>query len=586
MRRTLLRISVFILLFYSCSNKENPKNINYRIEGGAKELTEVLAALEQMPDNLTLNIKVWGYFTEKGRVGDVIKYAVPVFERTDMDTDMQLKLYAGAYIAQAYMLQSKYDSVNYYLGSISPYIENGMGDKFLRVMVYNINGTMALRSEMDYSKALDNFRLACGLIRERKDTSNLIILLGNIASIYATRLDTSGMKYAMEAYALSKQIDNPYARINSTLQLSQMYLLSKDYNKAVQLTDEASSLAIRYPQFMTNVYHNYAEISRATGDYVAAEKYFSNAIAFSDSSEPQDIISLYLDYGTMQYQRYKYDEATELFSKGIVLSKKQDNIQYMHSLILAKSDAEYALGHESVALQLYKDYHRLTDSIFNVQKEMAFQRLVVENEKAELNSRIQDAEVKLERTRKRYNNIFLGFIILLMALFGLYYTNRKRTLYYRKLVENHQRYMNMTATLRYNIEESKENTLAEERLQSDSELWKKIEKMVCEDKMYREKDISLDKIAELTGTNRVYVSRAINRYSGMSFYSYINNLRIEEAIKMLKDNPADTPMKTIADALGYNSLPAFYRVFQKETGCPPSRYRAELKNMRATKKAQ
>ena len=114
----------------------------------------------------------------------------------------------------------------------------------------------------------------------------------------------------------------------------------------------------------------------------------------------------------------------------------------------------------------------------------------------------------------------------------------------------------------------------------DSELWKRIESLMRNGKVYRQNDISLESIADMLSTNRVYVSKAINTFAGMSFYKYINSYRIEESVAILSGTDDNIPMKALADRLGYNSLSAFYRAFQQETGCPPSRYRSEAKKIK------
>lgn len=51
---------------------------------------------------------------------------------------------------------------------------------------------------------------------------------------------------------------------------------------------------------------------------------------------------------------------------------------------------------------------------------------------------------------------------------------------------------------------------------------------------------------------------------------------MDEATKILSDISYDAPLRSLAEELGYNSQSAFYRAFQKEIGCSPSRYREEV----------
>ena len=61
-------------------------------------------------------------------------------------------------------------------------------------------------------------------------------------------------------------------------------------------------------------------------------------------------------------------------------------------------------------------------------------------------------------------------------------------------------------------------------------LFAEFERLMKTDRIYRERDITIDKVADRLGTNRSYLSRAINENGGMSFSQYINSRRIGEAV--------------------------------------------------------
>ena len=52
--------------------------------------------------------------------------------------------------------------------------------------------------------------------------------------------------------------------------------------------------------------------------------------------------------------------------------------------------------------------------------------------------------------------------------------------------------------------------------------------------------------------------------------------RIDEAVRRLSDVDDDTPLKALAQMLGYNHLQTFYTSFQSAIGMPPSKYREKL----------
>ena len=94
--------------------------------------------------------------------------------------------------------------------------------------------------------------------------------------------------------------------------------------------------------------------------------------------------------------------------------------------------------------------------------------------------------------------------------------------------------------------------------------------------IYRLNDVSLDKLASILGTNRTYVSRIINTFAGKTFWDYINMYRIAEATQILSDPDNDIQIKNLYEILGYNSPASFFKVFRKEVGITPSKYREEI----------
>lgn len=97
-----------------------------------------------------------------------------------------------------------------------------------------------------------------------------------------------------------------------------------------------------------------------------------------------------------------------------------------------------------------------------------------------------------------------------------------------------------------------------------------------EEKIYKDNFITKDKVAEILGTNRTYLSRIINEQSKLSFTHYVNRFRIEEAIRLLSDPNNETPMKAISAELGFNSISTFYNLFQSSVGMTPSQYRNKV----------
>lgn len=110
-------------------------------------------------------------------------------------------------------------------------------------------------------------------------------------------------------------------------------------------------------------------------------------------------------------------------------------------------------------------------------------------------------------------------------------------------------------------------------------IYEDLETEMKENKLYRRKDLTLQMLSELMGTNTTYMSDVINSFSGKSFSSYLNSYRMEEVLEELSDPSNTEPINTIFEKAGYTSRTTYTRIFRSEVGCTPSKYREEAQKM-------
>jgi len=79
-------------------------------------------------------------------------------------------------------------------------------------------------------------------------------------------------------------------------------------------------------------------------------------------------------------------------------------------------------------------------------------------------------------------------------------------------------------------------------------------------------------------TNSKYVSKIVNIYKGKTFIQYINDLRIEYAIRNLQkeDKLINYTIHALAQEFGFNSAESFSNAFYKKTGIKPTYFIREL----------
>jgi AraC-like DNA-binding protein len=105
-------------------------------------------------------------------------------------------------------------------------------------------------------------------------------------------------------------------------------------------------------------------------------------------------------------------------------------------------------------------------------------------------------------------------------------------------------------------------------------LLKNLLQLMEETGLYRDADISLDKLSATLQASKHHVSQVINEHLGMSFFEYINHLRVNEARQLLAETTRhDLHVIEVAYAVGFNNKVSFNAAFKKETGMTPTEYR-------------
>lgn len=101
----------------------------------------------------------------------------------------------------------------------------------------------------------------------------------------------------------------------------------------------------------------------------------------------------------------------------------------------------------------------------------------------------------------------------------------------------------------------------------------RLEQWVENDKKYfLRDDINLLKVAEMIGVSPRLLSGYLNSIKGINFNLYINQLRIDEAQKLIYRHPEKT-LTEIAYITGYSSVAIFSRSFKRITGVTPTQFR-------------
>jgi AraC-like DNA-binding protein len=244
------------------------------------------------------------------------------------------------------------------------------------------------------------------------------------------------------------------------------------------------------------------------------------------------------------------------------------------------------------------ELYKKTDSISLAQK--------FYNEKALLNASMLDSERNVRSViishidaeqqnnllddKKNYYKWGAGLAVLFLLIFVGYY------FYNRKLNKEYQRFQKVIAQVEkdekleapFSIDDtslkpSKGIVIPEE---TEKNILERLEEFEATTK-FANSNMNLSLLAKQMKTNSKYISEIIHTHKQKNFNTYINELRVNYIIHLMKTDKAYLNYKVsyLAETCGFSSHSAFTVVFKSITGFTPKQFIAFLKKSKKEKTA-
>lgn len=101
----------------------------------------------------------------------------------------------------------------------------------------------------------------------------------------------------------------------------------------------------------------------------------------------------------------------------------------------------------------------------------------------------------------------------------------------------------------------------------------KMQELMRDKKLYLDEELTLPLLSEELKIKTHQLSEILNDKMRISFREYITGFRLEEASKLLREEPQRSVLAVIY-AAGFKSKSAFHKLFQEKYGCSPGEYRS------------
>lgn len=398
---------------------------------------------------------------------------------------------------------------------------------------------------------------------------------------------------AIEKYSLLKVMSNVavnYERIGTA------YIKKGEYDNAEEYLLKSINKFDEMGMYTNAMYalNNLGLVYENKRNYAKALKCYNDVLEYNQETNIHNInTDALINIGKIYNQKKNYTQAEFYFNKSYksqIKSEQKDFTNYYTCMMYLNANKKSWKNAYSWATKL--QIH--SDSLFNIEKFEASEELHTkyETKKKELQlekMRIEKEKDKLTILKTKIIIVSLSLILLLILLFS--YFLRKQYLSkiesYKELAKKSQKIAEINKTKRQQIL-SNDNipNITQSRIEDNSEkliipadvirkIKSNLEELIAS-KFYTDVELSLNKAAEMLDTNARYLSQFINDSFDSNFPTFINQLRIEEAQRLLKDpNYNKLTIEVIGQEAGFKSKSAFNSAFKKETGVTPSFYKKQ-----------
>lgn len=503
-----------------------------------------------------------------GQNREAISIGRTAFAGTE-DEEAMVRVRLGARLGRLYYMESMPDSMYFFFNAVTDDADR-LEMYSESMMIHNVTGVYNLLNALDYENALFHFQQGLECAGKSGDEDFLHKLLVNISIIHYMRKDPAGITTSQEIYDYGKRTHNNYFSYTGALMFAYMYhSLGKD-GQALDYVTEAA----QWPEYSSgpnSLEPLKGSILAALGRDDEAERTFLMCLNDPEVSDGTVLIELHMNYGKYLTSKRRYREAEEHYLKGLSTAENNGMHFYAYSMYEELANLASAAGEYEKAVKWLGRYNEMKNDVFNVEKERSFNNLIRQYENQKNAMEIQKRDMELLKQRQLIRLILVIFVLAAVAVAAVAARIRTRNRMYRQLVSKYNAYLERERMIMERFSENRRDSGSEVIKQ----MFDRLETLMKDERLYAEKNLTIEDVASRLGTNRSYLSKAVNTYAGASFNSYLNSIRIKESIKMLSDPENDAPIKQIADAVGYSNITSFYNNFTKETGVPPSRFRAE-----------
>jgi two-component system, NarL family, sensor kinase len=306
----------------------------------------------------------------------------------------------------------------------------------------NIGSIYLAKSQLD--KALVYY-LKCAEMEEKlNDQRGLAADYLNIGVLYTDKLDYDiALKYLNKSTEIRKRLNDKLGLIDNYLNTGTVYYRTKKYKEALEQFNTSLRIAehLKDKLQVGRVYNNIGLTYESLKEFKKALEFYEKSLKLKKETNDRMGVCIVLgNIGSVQALTGELAGAKKSLEESLQIAKADGLINFERKAHLDLSTVHSQLGNHVVALNHYKEYSALNDTIYSTEssKQIAEMQTKYETEKKEKQNallisqnEISRLETQSQKTQRNAVIIISGFILFA----GLILYNRYRLKHKNKMLE-------------------------------------------------------------------------------------------------------------------------------------------------------
>lgn len=243
---------------------------------------------------------------------------------------------------------------------------------------------LSYHAKADFVNAISNYLKEIKILEALQDSFSLAATYNNISNVYRDQKSyKSAAKYLEMAIALNRKLKNEKWEANNLINMGNLFFAQADYQSAIGYYEQALMLAqkINFKYAISLTTSNIGAIYSSMEEYKKALPYLQSSLEMDRIRNDLEGMSRnYINIGTLYKMQYdangkKPNERNDLLKakayadSALAIDKEIGDPEALSEDYNVLSEIESALGNYSTALEHYKQYASLQDSVYNIEND-------------------------------------------------------------------------------------------------------------------------------------------------------------------------------------------------------------------------